>query len=115
MHTEALSRFELRSSIFKAMAHPARLLIIDALAHKKHCVCELTEMIGADISTVSKHLSVLRNAGIVTDKKQGQQVYYSLAMPCVLSFLSCIDTVLLERASEQVSPVKHQTDKTNKL
>ena len=108
MNTEALAHFEDRSIIFKALAHPARLLIIDALARQKHCVCELTDMIGADTSTVSKHLSVLRNAGIVEDEKQGQMVYYTLAMPCVLTFLSCIDSVLLERARSQIALSSHQ-------
>ena len=76
--------------VFKALAHETRLFIVDELSRGERCVCELTEMIGADISTVSNHLSVLRNAGIVTSDKRGQQVFYSLHMPCVLQFFSCV-------------------------
>ncbi|HPM11343.1 MAG TPA: metalloregulator ArsR/SmtB family transcription factor, partial [Paludibacter sp.] len=55
--------YEARAKIIKAIAHPSRLLIIEELQRQERCVNELTEMIGADTSTVSKHLSVLKNAG----------------------------------------------------
>ncbi|RPJ48319.1 MAG: transcriptional regulator, partial [Candidatus Latescibacterota bacterium] len=53
---------EARARIIKAMAHPTRLFIVDELARGERCVCDLAEMVGADVSTVSKHLSILRNA-----------------------------------------------------
>jgi ArsR family transcriptional regulator len=71
------------ASILKSLGHPSRLYIVECLAEKPHCVCELTELIGADTSTVSKHLSVLKNAGVVSDEKRGNLVYYSLTCPCV--------------------------------
>lgn len=77
--------------VFKALAHGSRLLIVEELARGERCVCELTELVGADMSTVSNHLSILRNAGVVSSDKRGQQVYYQLRMPCVLSFFSCVD------------------------
>ena len=70
--------YEARAKILKAMAHPSRLFIIEELAKKEKCVNELTEMIGADISTVSKHLNVLKNAGLVKDEKRGTSIYYTL-------------------------------------
>ncbi len=82
----------------KALAHPARLFILDQLAKREHCVCELTEMVGSDISTVSRHLAQLRQAGIVEDEKRGTQVFYRLTMPCVLKMFECIEPVLLARA-----------------
>lgn len=96
------ARYEARAKIIKAMAHPTRLFIVDELSRGKRCVCELTEMIGADMSTVSKHLTVLRNAGVVQDEKRGAQVYYSLRVPCVLDFFSCVEAVLEARAREQM-------------
>jgi len=87
-------RFELRANIIKAMAHSTRLFIIDELSRGEKCVCELTEMIGDDISTVSKHLTVLRKAGIVDLDKRGLQVYYSLRVPCILNFFGCIESVM---------------------
>lgn len=72
------------SNILKALGHPSRLFIVEEVAKEPHCVCELTALIGADTSTVSKHLSVLKNAGLVVDEKRGNQVYYSLACTCVI-------------------------------
>jgi ArsR family transcriptional regulator len=51
-------------------------------------------MIGADISTVSKHLSVLKQAGILSDEKRGLQVWYTLKVPCILNFFGCVEDVL---------------------
>ena len=68
-------RFEARAEIVKALAHPTRLYIVDALSKGERCVCELRDGVGADFSTVSKHLSVLKNAGRVEDEKRGLQVY----------------------------------------
>jgi ArsR family transcriptional regulator len=87
-------RFEARARVMKAMAHPTRLYIVDELASGERCVHELTELIGADMSTVSKHLSILKSVGIVTDDKRGAEVYYSLRMGCVLGFFDCIEAVL---------------------
>jgi DNA-binding transcriptional ArsR family regulator len=106
MDKKTLAKFEAKATIIKAMAHPTRLLIIDELSRQEHCVCELTDMIGADTSTVSKHLTVLKNAGIVTDEKRNQMVFYHLSMPCVLNFLSCVESVLQERAKAQLALVE---------
>ena len=70
------NRYDARARIIKAIAHPTRLFIVDELSRGERCVCELTEMIGSDMSTVSKHLSLLRTAGIVQHDKRGSQVYY---------------------------------------
>ncbi|OGJ87005.1 MAG: transcriptional regulator [Candidatus Raymondbacteria bacterium RifOxyA12_full_50_37] len=98
-------KYEARANIIKAMAHPTRLLIIEKLVEREHCVCELTDFVGDDISTVSKHLSVLKNAGIVTDDKRGTMVFYHLKVPCILQFLGCIEKVIHDRAKEQLASV----------
>jgi len=88
-------KYDARVKIVKAMAHPTRMFIVDELARSgERCVCELTEMIGADISTVSKHLALLRNAGIIGDEKRGNQVFYRLTVPCILDFFRCVETVI---------------------
>jgi ArsR family transcriptional regulator len=89
--------FEARAAVMKALAHPTRLMMIEELSHGERCVCELREMAGCDLSTVSKHLALLRNAGIVEDEKRGKQVYYRLRVPCVLNFFHCLDSVLKAR------------------
>jgi len=100
MNKKTQARLEARAEVIKAMAHPTRLFIVDELSRRERCVCELTEMVGADVSTVSKHLSLLKNAGIVEDEKRGSQVFYRLKMPCVLNFFSCVESVLDSRAKE---------------
>ncbi|MFC1540975.1 ArsR/SmtB family transcription factor [Candidatus Latescibacterota bacterium] len=95
------AHFEARAKIIKAMAHPVRLFIVDELFKRERCVRELTRMVGYDMSTVSKHLSVLKNAGIVRDEKRGSQVYYTLRMPCVMNFFGCVESVLKDVAKEQ--------------
>lgn len=90
--------YEMKARIIKALAHPSRLMMIDALSEGEKCVCELRDLVGADLSTVSKHLSVLKNAGIVADRKEGQQVFYRLRVPCILKFFGCVEAVLQEDA-----------------
>jgi len=95
MNDKTLAKYEARAHIIKALAHPARLLIVDELSnHGERCVCELTEMIGSDMSTVSRHLAQLKNAGLVEDEKRGQMVFYRLRVPCLLNFFNCIESVM---------------------
>ena len=103
MNSKAKARYQAKAKIIKAMSHPTRLFIVDELSRGKRCVCKLTEMIGDDISTVSKHLSVLKNAGLVSDEKRGTQVFYSLRCPCILDFFSCVESVLKANAKEQAT------------
>ena len=87
----------------KALAHPSRLFIVEELSRGERCVCELTEMIGADVSTVSKHLAVLREAGLVLDERRGVQIFYRLRVPCILNFFGCVEAVLEETARERTA------------
>ena len=86
-----------RAEIFKALGHPARLAMVVALGDGERCVCELRELVGSDMSTVSKHLTVLRHAGLVDAEKRGKQMFYSLRLKCALGFLQCVDRALKER------------------
>jgi DNA-binding transcriptional ArsR family regulator len=101
--TQAQARYEARAAVIKAMAHPTRLFVVDELSHGERCVCELTEMIGADMSTVSRHLAVLKGAGIVEDEKRGAQVFYKLRMPCILNFFECVESVIRAKAQAQLA------------
>jgi len=103
MNPKTKAKYEARARIIRAMSHPTRLFMVDVLSKGERCVCELTEMVGDHISTISKHLSVLKNAGIVADEKRGTQVFYSLRVPCVLNFFSCVESVLKTNAKEQAA------------
>ena len=100
-----LRRYEPRARIMKALAHPTRLFIVDQLAGQEYCVNELTDMVGCDMSTMSKHLSLLRDAGIVRDEKRGACIYYTLRCPCILNFFTCTDKVMQAVRDEQASMV----------
>jgi len=96
------ARNKARAKILKALAHPSRIFIVEKIKDKPYCVYELAELIGIDQSTTSKHLSILKNTGIIEDKKKGTTVYYSLRCDCIMDFIGCIENVIrmnLERDS----------------
>lgn len=95
--------YSARANIIKALAHPTRIFIVEELEKGERCVCELREMIGADMSTVSKHLSVLKNAGFISDDKRGLKIFYRLNMPCALKFLECSENILKDRAKHNLA------------
>lgn len=102
MDAKTQAKYEARAKIVKAMAHPARLMIVDELSKRgERCVCELTEMIGTDMSTVSRHLAQLKHAGLIEDEKRGQMVFYRVRVKCVLDFFDCIESVIKCNARSQ--------------
>ena len=90
--------FKQQARVLKALANESRLMIIDRLNKGECSVGELTELIGNDVSTISKHLALLRANGIVEDRRQGTTVYYRLLTPCVCNFFACATQVLKERS-----------------
>ena len=85
--------FKAQAQMFKALAHPGRLLMLDELSRGERCVCELAALVGSEMPTISRHLSQLKNAGIVDDEKRGAQVFYRLVTPCVMNFFQCVVSV----------------------
>ncbi|MFO7832279.1 MAG: metalloregulator ArsR/SmtB family transcription factor [Desulfuromonadaceae bacterium] len=94
MNEKERQLYAAKAAVLKALAHPTRLWMAEQLAQGERCVCEFVDEIGADFSTVSKHLSVLKQNGIVEDEKRGKQVYYRLKVPCVLQFMGCVEAVI---------------------
>ena len=91
-----------RAAVFKALGHPARLMIVERLAPGERCVCELlepTEFHGLSGPTVSQHLMVLKNAGVIVDEKRGKKIFYRLRMPCVAEISLCVSGCELLRES----------------
>jgi ArsR family transcriptional regulator len=97
---------EAKAKVLKALAHPARLWMAEQLANGEKCVCEMVDPLGLDFSTVSKHLSVLKQAGLVEVDKRGKQVFYTLKVPCILNFMDCVEAVLENSAREQACLLK---------
>ena len=103
MDAKRIAKCEARAKIIKALAHPARLLIVDELSKvPERCVCELTDMIGSDMSTVSRHLAVLKGAGLIEDDRRGQMIFYRLRVKCLPNFFVCIESVIACNAKGQL-------------
>lgn len=101
-------RYVAKAKIIKALAHPVRLYFAEILAENELCVCELQALVGLDLSTVSKHLSVMKEAGVVRDTKQGMQVRYRLATPCLLRIFSCVEQALISDLRYKVEVMTHE-------
>lgn len=86
--------YEQRARVMKALAHPARLMLVDQLAGGERCICELQPLFPQDKSTLSRHVAALRNAGIVRERREGVRVNLSLATPCILNIFDCVSSVL---------------------
>lgn len=89
--------YEERSRIIKAISHPTRLFIAEQIRDRELCVNEIQEMIGDDISTISKHLRILKNSNLVDIDRRGTCIYYRLKVPCILDIMTCVEDVLSER------------------
>lgn len=96
-----------QAKIFKALGHPSRLLMVDALLDGEKCVCDLQTLVGDDISTVSRHLTVLREAGVVRAEKRGVNMYYRLALYCLDNFLKCTSDAVKDRVLTQIGLLRH--------
>ena len=91
---------ERQAEVVRSLAHPIRLAIADFLKGGEQCVSEIADHVGAERSNVSRHLAVMVKAGILSCRKEGLKVIYSLKCPCILEFFTCIGTVLREQAKE---------------
>ncbi|MCK4935260.1 MAG: helix-turn-helix transcriptional regulator [Elusimicrobiales bacterium] len=105
MKNKINTKFFRQAVVIKALAHPTRLSIVDMLSKRNICVCEITKAIGNDISTVSKHLSVLKNSGLVDITRKGNQIFYNLKCPCILEFMNCIAKVSKTAAKEKIKQI----------
>ena len=106
MNGQQKALMEAKANVLKALGHPTRLWMAERLADGEKCVCELAKDIEADFSTISKHLSVLKQAGVVIDEKRGKQVYYRLKVPCILNFMPCVEEVIQASAQTHIDLLK---------
>ena len=97
------ARLASKVKVLKALAHPARLLMVEELERGERCVCELRALVGLDMSTVSKHLTLLKNAGVVADEKQGTKVFYRLTLPCFERFMGCVEEAMRQSIQQQMA------------
>ncbi len=95
-----------KAKVFKALGHPTRLMMVEKLSAGECCVCELVDLAGVDFSTVSRHLSVLKEAGIIQDEKRGKKVFYRLELPCVINFNVCVEALLQSQLESKIAMMK---------
>lgn len=96
----AMKLYQRQAEVVQALAHPIRIAIADLLKGGERCVCDIADQIGAERSNVSRHLSVMLKAGVVTTRKEGVMVFYELRTPCILNFLACASDVLRHNLKE---------------
>lgn len=99
--------YEAKAAVLKALAHPTRLWMAEQLAGGEKCVCEFVEAMNFDFSTISKHLAVLKQAGIVEVDKRGKQVFYRLKVPCLLNFMNCVEAVIKAQSNDKAALLRH--------
>jgi len=101
MTAKAMKRYEYKATVFKALSHPVRIIILEKLKDRNWCVCELAKDIGVEKSLVSKHLSQLREVGLIEDQKRGTCVEYRLAAPAVLEAVARAEEAFLANRRKQ--------------
>lgn len=91
---------ELKAEMFRALAHPARIRVLETLAAGERSVGEMQPEIGIELSHLSQQLGVLRRAGLVTNRRVGQSVYYSIKEPAVAELLAVAKRLLISSLIE---------------
>lgn len=92
--------YEKQAEIAKAVAHPLRIAVIEFLKDGERCVCDIAEHVGSERSNVSRHLGLMVRAGVLSCRKEGLKVFYTLRTPCIAEFLSCVTRVLKQQVKE---------------
>ena len=105
MDDRKVHRYDLRAEMFKALSHPMRLLMLEKLKERPWCVCELAAEVGIEKSVASKHLSQLRNVGVIEVEKRGTVVEYRLAALCILDMAACAEGVIVESRKKRLALV----------
>jgi len=100
MNQASMRLAERKANILKALAHPIRITVFEALAEGEKTVGELVELLGQKDANTSRHLAVMRAAGLVETRKEGMNVRYSIKLPCLVSLLSCLDDGVCKIADE---------------
>ena len=83
-----------KTAILKGIAHPVRMRIVEELSRGDLCAGEIAELFHFDRTTISKHLALMKDLGILESSREGTSVRYSLRMACLAQLLYCIENVL---------------------
>jgi len=101
--------FEARAKIMKSLANKHRLKMVDTLGENvKMCVSDLVKKLDLNQSSVSKHLNILKTAGVVKAEKDGLKVYYSLRTPCIINYFVCVDNVIQNDLEDRMNVLNNK-------
>lgn len=103
MELKTKARLDMTAELLKAVGHPMRLAMLEALKAGPRCVCELAESLGLNKSVASKHLSLLFDVGVLDMEKRGTQVIYSLMVPCVVDMSLCSYTAVVQQRAKRLN------------
>ena len=98
--------YEMKALVMQALAHPIRLKIVDFLSGGEKCVCEIVKIVAGERTNISKHLSVLQKADILSSRKAGLKVFYKVNMCCVSNFLSCTEEIIKYNLEKRIKLLK---------
>lgn len=98
----ALSRplSEIKAELFKALAHPARIRVLELLVEGERSVGEIQPLVGIESSHLSQQLGVLRRAGLVSTRKEGSSVIYAIRDPQLVELLAVAKRILISSLTE---------------
>ncbi|HPD81064.1 MAG TPA: metalloregulator ArsR/SmtB family transcription factor [Spirochaetales bacterium] len=112
MEARTIQQNMLMADVFKALAHPVRIAILDMLRTRPWCVCELAGELNISKSVASKHLSQLKAAGLIAVEKRGTLVEYRLIAPCILDMAACTERTILENKRKELERLTTTTTTT---
>ena len=104
-----LEQAQARARVMKALGHPVRMQIVDALGQGDLCLCELHPLFKIRQPTLSRHLAVLKQAGLVTERRAGPRIILHLATPCILRAFDCAMEVVQADHTRRSRAIHHKS------
>lgn len=86
--------YESQAQLLKVLTHPARLAILNILRDGEHCVCHMEAYLGYRQAYISQQLTVLREAGLIQDRREGWNVFYHVAEPRIFDVLTAVEQII---------------------
>lgn len=106
---------QFKAEFFKALAHPARLVILEQLRSGEKCVTDLQAVLNLEQSRVSQHLALLRHRHIVDMRKEGTMIYYRVHSPLIFSLLDVARTIFQHQLTTTQGLLMQLQDETQSI
>ncbi|MEN6570861.1 MAG: metalloregulator ArsR/SmtB family transcription factor [Anaerolineaceae bacterium] len=100
-----LTSIDLQTQVFKTLTHPARVAILNILRDGEHCVCHMEAYLGFRQSYISQQLAVLREAGLIQDRRDGWNIYYRVVNPQIFAVLDAVQEFTGQKIYSSSAPL----------